>query len=849
MNTEPPQDTRAAALAWHSAGVSVVRVATDGTKRPLGAWRQHQQHAATAETLTAWFEGGHPGVGVVCGAVSGGLEMLEFEGRAVEEGLLKEFTEIAEASGLGELWQRLTSGYLERSPSGGIHLLYKVTGIPVPGNTKLAKRPAHDDELTDSERAVLTEKPGKVFVRDLVETRGEGGFVVVAPSHGPVHETGRPYDLLAGNPATLPVIDGDEHRALHTIARMLDTPSDDVAKVEPGFSDPAQDAFFRSGPDADSVLKPGEDYEARTDWTHILQPHGWQLLGARGRTRYWRRPGKDRGVSATTGHADDRDRLYVFSSSTEFATERPYTKFGAYTVLEHGGNHSDAARALKRSGYGAQPAPRHLAAVPAQRSTPAGAPPVDGTAALKPDEPIPRPSSGSWPESFTDDGNALLFVQNFASDLRYVPERGQWLVWEGHRWAWDSSGLATELARDLIRGLDVEEFADNDDLYKAARKHKSGSLNRDKLNSMVQLARSDRRVVAPAGLLDAAARHLNTPGGIVDLNTGQVTPSDPAALHTRSATVPLDNTMATPRWNQFLTETFGGDGDMTGFVQRVSGYSASADTGIHVLPFLHGGGQNGKSVLMEVLRQILGDYAAPAPAGFLMVGKQEHSEELARLQGLRLVVASEVNQDAKFDEAKMKELTGGDTITARFMRQSFFSFNPTHHLWLMGNHQPQVKAGGESFWRRLRLVPFLHRVPDEKRIENLAKILVAEEGPGILAWIVAGAVDVFSGGLRAPAAVMAATQLYAEEEDQLGRFLEERCLIGGGEHVKLDTKKLRATYEAWCHGEGEMPLSASPFGREMKQRGFDSKPSNGKRFYIGLSLLASGDDEPRWDER
>ncbi|WP_237773038.1 DNA primase family protein, partial [Streptomyces luteocolor] len=319
-------------------------------------------------------------------------------------------------------------------------------------------------------------------------------------------------------------------------------------------------------------------------------------------------------------------------------------------------------------------------------------------------------------------------------------------------------------------------------------------------------------------------------------------------LHTRSATVAPDPAMPTPRWKQFLADTFGGDTDMTAFVQRLAGYSASADTGIHVLPFLHGAGQNGKSVLMDVLRQVLGDYADTAPAGFLMAGKQEHSEEMARLQGLRLVVASEVNQDAKFDEAKMKELTGGDTITARYMRQSFFSFEPTHHLWLMGNHQPQVKAGGDSFWRRLRLVPFLHKVAEDKKIENLADILVAEEGPGILAWIIRGAIDCFDGGLRAPDAVMDATKVYAEEEDQLGRFLDECCLIGGGEHVKLETKKLRAAYEAWCHAEGEKPLSSSPFGREMKQRGIVKKPSNGKHFYPNLALIALESDDDRWGE-
>jgi P4 family phage/plasmid primase-like protien len=833
----PDFSTLEAALAWHQAGASVVRAAIDGTKRPDGAWKQYQTKRPTEDTIRAWFNTGHPGLGIILGSVSGGLEMLEFEGRAVAEKLHEEFDDIADASGLGDVWQRIKDGYCEQTPSGGYHLIYRVTGGDVLSNTKLARRPATDDELTT--------KPGEK-IKVLVETRGEGGFVVTAPSHGPVHPNGQPWQLLAGHPATVATITAAERDALFSIARMLDQMPAAPEPQPPTRTDPANDL---------GGVNPGDDYEQRTDWADILTPHGWKLLGQHGRTRYWQRPGKtDPGPSATTGHADDRDRLYVFTTSTEFEAERPYTKFGAYALLEHGGDHSAAAKELRRRGYGSAPdtpAGRpQLRVVNGFTQPMAGMPPVDGANALN-IETTPRPTAHGdvWPESFTDDGNALLFVDRYGHRLRYVPQRGMWLTWDNHRWTWDEGGLVVELARDMIRDLDPNVFAD-EDLQKAAKKHKNASLSRDKVNAAIHLARSDRRVVASASDLDAAPRHLNTPGGIVDLNTGEIAPPDPAALHTRSTTVAPDPDLPTPRWTTFLNDTFGGDQEMIGFVQRLAGYSASADTGIHVLPFLHGGGQNGKSVLMDALRQILGDYAATAPAGFLMAGKQEHSEEMARLQGLRLVVASEVNQDAKFDEAKMKELTGGDTITARYMRQSFFSFEPTHHLWLMGNHQPQVKAGGDSFWRRLRLIPFLHKVPEEKKIENLAKILVSEEGPGILAWIIQGAIDVFAGGLRPPAAVMAATQVYAEEEDQIGRFLEECCLIGGGEHVKLETKKLRQAYERWCHEEGEKPLASSPFGRELKQRGLTRKPSNGRHFYIGLALVAHDDDaDDRWRDQ
>ncbi|MFD7990762.1 phage/plasmid primase, P4 family [Streptomyces mexicanus] len=463
------------------------------------------------------------------------------------------------------------------------------------------------------------------------------------------------------------------------------------------------------------------------------------------------------------------------------------------------------------------------------------------TAVLAVAEPPAYTRGTTWPETFTDDGNALLFADTFSSNLRYVAQRGTWLTWDGHRWAWDDTGRTVELARALVRNLDTRVL--DEDLQKAAHRHKNASLSRNKISAMLGLAQSDRRLAVHVTTLDAAPRHLNTPGGIVNLADGSLSPSDPAALHTRSTSVAPDPTMPTPRWNAFLTDTFGGDQDLVGFVQRLAGYSASADTSTHVFPFLHGPGGNGKSVLMDVLRHLLGDYAAPAPAGFLMVGRQEHSEELARLQGLRLVVASEVNQDARFDEAKLKELTGGDTLTARFMHQSFFEFEPTHHLWLMGNHQPRVKSGGDSFWRRLRLLPFQYKVPEEKKIDGLADILVAEEGPGILAWIIQGAVEHFAHGLREPQSVKAATAAYAAEEDHIGRFLEECCTRGPAAHMRTETGRVRAAYEAWCHSEGEQAMDARTFGRELKARGIVRKPSSGRYFYAGLGLIAEGDAE------
>lgn len=844
MSTSTP-DMLAAAKTLHAAGCSVVSVRADGTKQPRGTWRHYQAARADPETLNRWFTTGHPGIGIVTGSVSGGLEMLELEGRAITDGVLTELAEIADASGLGDLWQRIATGWLEQSPSGGLHFHYRVTGGRIPGNTKLASRLAREDELTEDERALIAKHPGKRILRGWIETRGEGGFVVTAPSHGTVHPTGRPYVLLAGGPETCPMISVDEHRALHAVCRMLnavpvDEPTPPPAVNDGGALDPAAAFLFAGdGPaSSDGGLKPGDDYEARTTWPEILTPHGWTALRTIGQTTYWRRPGKtDPGPSATTGRAADRDRLYVFTTSTEFTAETPYTKFGAYAVLNHTGDHTAAAKELRRLGYG-QPAPepvRHLAAVP---NTPAA---TDGTAALNVIEHPAAREPGPDTYTRTDDGNALRLVDEHEGRVRYVPQRGKWLIWDGHRWAWDDAGTVREMARDIARSLPNGE---------GEAKHRMRSLSSGGLAAMVTVAQTDPRVVASMDRLDARPLHLNTPGGIVDLATGATAPCDPAELHTRSTAVQTDPSAATPRWARFLADTFGEASDIAAFVQRLAGYSASGDTRYHVLPFLNGPGGNGKSVFLDVLRAVLGDYAASTPSSFLMAGQQQHETEIARLHGLRLVVASEVNQDARFDEAKMKLLTGGDALTARFMRQDHFTFEPTHHLWLMGNHLPAVKAGGDSFWRRLRLIPFTRTVPDDRKVDGLARILADEEGPGILAWIIAGAVEAFAGGLRPPGAVMAFTETYAEEEDSLARFIADCCHLGGGEHVTTNTSRLRGAYDDWCRAEGDTPLKPQVFGRELRTRfGIEQKRSNGRRLYIGLALLDRSLDEDDMSSR
>jgi hypothetical protein len=314
------------ALDFYDAGVSVVPANTNGTKSPIGSWKQYQVQRAEREQLIEWFKDGHEGIGIITGAVSGNLEMVEAEGRAVHDGLFDKAKDFALNNGMEEIWNLLTSGYVEMTPSGGLHFLYRIADEPVPGNTKIARRPGENDS-----------------VEVLFETRGSGGFVVTAPSHGDVHPSGQPWILLAGSPASIPMFSMEERNALHRVFATLD-------------SMPAKESFanvFLNKEISKDDAKPGTDYNNKATWDEILIPLGWSKGYTSHGTTTWTRPGKSSqfGYSATTGR-NDGDNLYVFSTSTSFQAERPYSKFAAFAHLYHNDDFSAASRDLRSKGYG-----------------------------------------------------------------------------------------------------------------------------------------------------------------------------------------------------------------------------------------------------------------------------------------------------------------------------------------------------------------------------------------------------------------------------------------------------------------------------------------------------------------
>lgn len=826
-------------------GIRTIPIKADGSKVPaLRGWPSIE---TSRNDIDQWFgaEDRHTAMGILTGTTSGNLEMTEIEGEYAE--LVPDLTELARQTGNLDLWQRISVGWMERSPSGGLHWFYRVTDGEVTGNTKLAR-----DDRRETEN-------GGTEVPTIAETRGTGGYVVAAPTGGHAHSSGLPWVRLTGGPATIAEVTRDERDRFTGLFRMLDQqPATAAAQEKPR---PARDP--RDG------ATPADDFENKTSWTDILTPHGWSLYFVRGNTHYWTRPGRTGTISATTGHAEDRDRLFVFSSSTEFESEVPYTKFGAYTLLNHDGDHSAASGQLRKDGYGQESRPHFdtttgsglagldarmaAAATPASAEQPAAesAPTQPAPAPTQP-APAPEPVPDEYGLSMTDDANAHRLLELHGERLRYHVDKTKWLVWNGTVWETQSSigGRARELAKDAARRL-PERGADDP---QKLQKHKRYSLSDRGLNAMLNMARTDPNVMVGTDDLDQHAWEMNTPGGIVNLRTGEMTPSDPAKLHSRITSCAPDPDADQSLWLKFLSDTFP-DAEVRDYIQRLAGYSAIGEVREHILPFAYGSGRNGKGVFLETLKAIFGSYAGKAPGDFLMKSQNEqHPTSMADLAGRRLVITSEVDPKDKFDERKVKELTGGDTVSARHMRQDFFEFEPTHHLWLMANHQPAVESGGEAFWDRIRQIPFDNKVPEEEQDKDLKRKLSEEHAPSVLAWVIEGAVRYAEQGLLGePAAVKAATEDYMGSSDAVGQFLEECCYYGEGfENLTTTVQTLRAAYAKWCGENGTSALGDRRLTQQLKDHGIRAgremaKGSGGARLYGGVAVKAEAIEDGRED--
>lgn len=425
----------------------------------------------------------------------------------------------------------------------------------------------------------------------------------------------------------------------------------------------------------------------------------------------------------------------------------------------------------------------------------------------------------------TEDALALAFTRRYHRDWRYVCAWGRWMMWDGQRWRSEETLAATDLIRSVCRHTAVR--ADNPKI--AARLAGSGTVA-----GVERLARSDRRHAATTAEWDAESWLLNTPGGVVDLTTGRQRAHDRTDRMTRVTTATPGGDC--PIWRQFLTEISGGDAELQAYLQRTAGYALTGSTQEHALFFLYGTGANGKSVFVNTLATILGDYATNAPMDTFMEARHDrHPTDMASLRGARFVSAIETEQGRRWAESKLKNLTGGDKISARFMRQDFFEFLPQFKLFVAGNHKPAIRNIDEAMKRRLHLIPFTITVPPERRDKLLQQKLLAERD-GILAWAVQGCLEWQRlGRLDPPQQVKEATDEYFQAEDALGRWLDERCVREA--NAKSLTAELFGDWKQWAESAGEFVGSQRRFSDLLITRGCEQwKNTAGLRGFRSIGL-------------
>lgn len=414
--------------------------------------------------------------------------------------------------------------------------------------------------------------------------------------------------------------------------------------------------------------------------------------------------------------------------------------------------------------------------------------------------------------------------------IRYVDQWGSWKCWTGELWCRDLTLEVRRLASEIVSEAS-DRLKDDGKAGDAKRLGRYATVT-----GVLKLAQADARIAATTDQWDADPMLLNTPAGIVDLRTGDVSSSDPAAYCSKiTGTSPAYIVPDDCLWLCFLRRICDGREDLVAYLQRALGYSLTGKTVEEVLFFLFGTGANGKSKLLEAIAGVLGDYHEAASMESFVASKfDQHPTDLAKLRGARFVSASETEEGRRWSEAKIKSITGGDAISARFMRQDFFTFRPQLKLWVAGNHKPSVRSVDQAMRRRLQLIPFTVTIPEEERDKDLSEKLKAE-WPIILRWMIEGCLEWQRVGLQPPECVRVATDAYLAAEDVFGTWLAE-CTIKDP-RGQVTTKDLWASWKKYVERTDERSVTMKRFSQLLQERGYEHGKDRYGSFYNGLGLL------------
>lgn len=462
-----------------------------------------------------------------------------------------------------------------------------------------------------------------------------------------------------------------------------------------------------------------------------------------------------------------------------------------------------------------------------------------------PPEPVNRtPVPGRDGFNLTELGNAQRLVKAYGDRLRYCHSRGRWLTWDGRRWALDSRSKVWEWAKDVIRQLGHEAADCPDrDLMKRTYQWAIGSERKKVIQATMDLAWSEPGIGIVPEDLDHDPWLLNCTNGTVDLRTGELRPHRQEDLISKLAACAFDPEADCPRWKDTLNTIFQHDEELIAYVKRALGYSMTGDTSAQALFLCYGTGRNGKNTVLDAVRYLLGDYSTvAAPRILLTAGSNDHPAMIADLIGSRFVPTSEVDEGERLAESLVKRLTGDSHIKARFMHQNPFEFKITFKLWMAVNSKPEIRGTDKGIWSRIKVIPFEAFIPPEKRVPNLSEMLVREEGPGILSWLVQGCLEWHGAGLQEPEKVLAAIEDYRSEQDLFGDYIEQCCQTAPRNEalalkLKARTEDLFNRYVEWVKNTGEKsPLTRRKFELELTRRGFASAHSGKVRFRTGIAL-------------
>jgi len=434
--------------------------------------------------------------------------------------------------------------------------------------------------------------------------------------------------------------------------------------------------------------------------------------------------------------------------------------------------------------------------------------------------------------SMTDAGNAEAFANAIQDRARYVHSQG-WYLWNGLHWMHDESSQIMEIAKGAVRGMPTHPaFVQDEDAQRKWQAHVKASLQLSRLKAMLELAQSHPALSVSPATLDSHPMLLGVTNGVIELQTGRLRPARKEDLLTTHSPVQFDPDTKCPKFHAFLSTIFGGDKKLTAYMQRVVGYALSGKTSEQVYFFLHGAGANGKSTLLNVIAELLGHgLVKTIQPESLMANRSSTSNDLARLQGARVVLSNETESGARLNEALIKQMTGGERITARFLYKEHFEFVPQFKLFVAGNHKPAIVGRDNGIWRRVKTIPFEVSIPPNQRNPKLGEELLAEL-PGILNWALKGYKDWAKNGLQEPSVISQAIADYRNEMDIIAQWLEDDCEKDPAAAIKARPAYDR--FKLWCEQNGySKPMTSANFYREFKAMFMCVKRNDGN-YYLGV---------------